>query len=114
MRICKNRRSGKYFVFIDYVNGDHILAITPKNEIKELEGHLFEDPIEKDEVAFLCDGIVTKSQVETYRRHEENRKQDASENLEIMVEEMTPYEQQLLLEALERRQERRPQVLSGD
>lgn len=114
MEICENKQSGRHFVVVVYLRGDKMLLVNPKNEIKALERHLFEDPIEQDEMALLANGIITKAQVETYREYEESRTQNASENFKMMVEGMTTFERQLLLKYLEQRQQRRRQLLSDD
>jgi predicted transcriptional regulator len=73
MIICRNINSKKSFVIIKEIGWDMIQAITPLNQIKIVNRHLFEDEIEADEADFLNSGVITEKQFKIYQDYKRNR-----------------------------------------
>ncbi|RLE48734.1 MAG: hypothetical protein DRJ18_01340 [Candidatus Methanomethylicota archaeon] len=78
MHLCRNKASGKYFIYIDKVlNSDKGLFVTPLGKTKALELHLFDEPIEQEQCFTLSRGLVTDFQIHQYQEYERNRQEDA-------------------------------------
>ena len=62
MEICKNKKTGKVFIYVDELDNKNALMITPLGDLKKLEYHLFTKPIEIDdeEVLLAKDQINSK------------------------------------------------------
>ena len=67
MEVCKNKNSGKCFIFIKEEPNDYLRLVTPLNDVKILEARLFDEPAEVDETALLLKEHITKDQVEAYK-----------------------------------------------
>lgn len=77
MQLFRNKASGKYFIYIDPIGVTNMgLFVTPIGEIKPLEFHLFDEPVERDEYPILSRGLVTNLQVCRYQEYEQNRQED--------------------------------------
>lgn len=61
--VCKNIKSGKYFIVIDE---DNSKLITPESKTIQTSFNLFTEPEELDEYKLLEDGRLTKAQVDLY------------------------------------------------
>jgi len=66
MEICKNKKSGSIFVYLDEQEDGRALMISPHGEVKALEYHLFTEPTEVDENAkdLFLQGQLTDKHVE--------------------------------------------------
>jgi hypothetical protein len=76
MVICKNKSSGKPFIYIKEIDWNKIEVITPENRIKVLERHLFEDEIEGSHDVFLKTGLIPEAQLKVYQEYERNSQED--------------------------------------
>ena len=75
MKICKNKSSGKYFIYIspDWMRKDRLWFITPEGEEKPLSLSLFddlEDMGEDCETAKLSNGTITEPQMKAWSEYE--------------------------------------------
>lgn len=70
MNICKNLKSGKYFIYIQEVDWNQIKAITPLNQIKILERSLFADEINGSDDHFLHHSLISEEQLKVYKDYE--------------------------------------------
>jgi hypothetical protein len=70
MNICRNQKSGKYFVYLDEVDLDRIKVITTLNQIKVLERRLFEDEIDVSEEHSILHGLISEEQLKLYKEYE--------------------------------------------
>jgi hypothetical protein len=53
MQLSRNKASGKYLIYIDPIGVTNMgLFVTPIGEIKPLEFHLFEQPVEQESMPF--------------------------------------------------------------
>jgi hypothetical protein len=68
MEVCKNKASGKYFLFIEETNDGKLLLVIPNGEIKELDSSLFEDIEELDIEYCLNTGLIVKQQIDGYKK----------------------------------------------
>ena len=66
MLICKNKTSGKYFVYLEDTGEGKALLILPQGEVKSLELDLFEHPKEGQGEDFLARGLISHEQNRTY------------------------------------------------
>lgn len=90
MELCRNQRSGKYFIYIEEIVGSEKgLFVTPRREIKALELRLFDEPIEQEQYSTLQTGLVTDFQIRRYRDHERNRQEDTDRKKKERVKEYT-------------------------
>ena len=72
INICKNKSSEKSFIYIEDINSDKALLVTPKGEIKSLEYSLFNVPEEKNTDYSLSQGLITKQQLKQYHEFIDN------------------------------------------
>lgn len=70
MNVCRNIKSGKYFILIQAVDWDRIETVTPLNQIKILERRLFADELEEPEAHFLRRGLISRKQLKVYNDYE--------------------------------------------
>jgi len=82
MLLQRNIRSEKHFIYLKDVDWEKFQVITPLNQIKIVERHLFEDEIEGDGSLFLKNGWITTKQYELYIYYQRIRKE---ENLDFFV-----------------------------
>jgi hypothetical protein len=66
INICKNRASGKSFIYIEDIDTDHALLVTSSGKIKSLEYNLFDEPKEKNKDYCLSQKLITKQQLKQY------------------------------------------------
>jgi hypothetical protein len=64
--VCKNNKSGNYFVVLDELDDNKVKLITPECKIKDLNPSLFTAPEELDENEMLESRRLTKCQVDLY------------------------------------------------
>lgn len=67
--VCKNIKSGKYFIVLDDYDNDEILLVTPSCETKRLEKSLFNDIEQKDITELMRDHHLTPDQVDIYNEY---------------------------------------------
>lgn len=73
MEICKNKKTGKTFVYLDEEDNGQLLMITPDGSVKTLEAALFTEPVEIDEEEKVVEqGVVNNTQVALYHRYHQN------------------------------------------
>jgi ABC-type transporter MlaC component len=71
MKIWKNKKTGKAFIYIEDAGLDEALFVTPLAEIKSLKKSIFEEEPTEEKDA------VTESQEKVYQEYKERRRQDA-------------------------------------
>ena len=72
MEICKNKITGKAFIYLDDDEYGMALMITPQGEIKALEHDLFTEPAEIDDVDSLPEQYhLTDAQYDVYREYDQ-------------------------------------------
>lgn len=112
MEFCENRRSGKYFVYIEDRPNGKILLVTPQAEIKELNPSLFDEPNEENPDDFLSRKLVSKQQLRRYREFiekesiaillgERKAEKDPVEALEKARQKMSLRQWEYVIEKLE-------------
>jgi hypothetical protein len=73
MEICKNKTTGKTFIYLDEKENGKALMITPAGEVKSLEESLFKDLVEVDDHrSLLIEGDITPAQINVYKRYYQN------------------------------------------
>jgi hypothetical protein len=70
MELCKNKNSGIFFIHIDHDGFDRRLLVTPEAHVRSLKAHLFDEPLEIDEIDLREKRMVTDRQLEVYRVYE--------------------------------------------
>ena len=68
MEICKNKASGKYFLFIEETGDGKLLLVIPNGEVKALDPALFEDAEELDIDYCLNTGLIASQQIAGYKK----------------------------------------------
>jgi hypothetical protein len=86
MLVCRNKKSGKYFIHIEDFENETALFVSPsdtenKPRILPLQLELFEEPEELEEEALMSQGLISIEQSEKYHRHRE-------QNIDYWVKEM--------------------------
>ena len=76
MNVCRNLKSGKYFILIQEVDWDRIKTVTPLNQIKILERQLFADGVDGSEAHFLRSGLIRRKQLKVYNDYERSHIDD--------------------------------------
>jgi len=71
LTLCKNKSSGKHFIFLEEEGVDKLLLITPTEHILALKWALFEEPAEMGAALAMKQGLVSKGQLEIYRKYVE-------------------------------------------
>ena len=66
INICKNKTSGKSFIYIEDIDTDRALLVTPEGEIKPLEYSLFDEPEEEDKDHCLSEGLINIKQLKRF------------------------------------------------
>lgn len=71
MEICKNRKTGAVFVYLDEQEDGRALLITPQGDVKALEYHLFTELNEVDEEldTLISQNRITDIQLDIYRQY---------------------------------------------
>lgn len=67
-QVCKNKESGKYFLFIEETNDEKLLLVIPMGEVKSLDSFLFEDTEEVDISDLLNKGFIAQQQIDGYKK----------------------------------------------
>ena len=73
MQICKNRISGKFFIYIEGESNGKASLVLPEGEIKSVKLSLFEEIEEGNGKDFLSNGFITDRQMKEYRAEVERR-----------------------------------------
>lgn len=71
MEICKNKKTGKTFVYLDEEDNGQLLMITPDGSVKALEPDLFTEPVEIDKEEKLKvedQGLISNAQIAVYHQ----------------------------------------------
>ena len=102
MNICKNKRTGKYFIYINDTVNEEALFVTPNAEIKNLKLDIFTDePEEYTEASLLENNLITKEQFQKFNEYKKNRSEDSDENFFDYFESLTPSGQELFIKRLQ-------------
>jgi hypothetical protein len=64
MEVCKNKHSGKYFIYLRRGINGKALLVTPEVKIKSLNLDLFEKVHERKERDLLVNGLISNSQIQ--------------------------------------------------
>jgi hypothetical protein len=103
MQVCKNKNSGKYFIYIQDTGNDEVLLVTPDADIKSLKANLFVDIEDKEEDSLLSSGHITEAQIQRFRVYEKDRSDDAVEDFEYHFDQLSPYDKKRLIEMLKKK-----------
>ena len=68
MEMCKNKASGKYFLFIEETGDGKLLLVIPNGEVKALDPELFEDTEEIDIDYCLNTGLIASEHIDGYKK----------------------------------------------
>jgi hypothetical protein len=105
MEICKNKNSGKYFIYIADSGNNEAFFVTPLNQIKSLKISLFNElEGEEEDVDYLLShALITEAQVERFREYEKDRSEEAKENVLDSFDDLNSYEQRKLFEEIKKK-----------
>ena len=98
MEICKNKTSGKYFIYIENTGNDEALLVTPEGKIKSVKLRLFDGTKEEDEDYLLSHGLINEAQIERHRQYIKDRHDDVIE----WYQELPSYHKKRFLEFLKK------------
>jgi hypothetical protein len=71
MEFCRNKSSGKYFIYIEDTADGKLLLITPHAEIKALNPPLFDEPKRENNDDLLDLGLINERQLLRYHEYED-------------------------------------------
>lgn len=97
MEICMNKKSKMNFIYIENVDEDHFMAITPSCKARVLEVELFSDLLVGNTKDFITSGLLSESQAHAYDQYVSYRKHDREELATRFLESMTESERQALI-----------------
>lgn len=70
MEICKNKKTGRGFIYLAEQDNEQALMITPQGDVKALEHDLFTEPIEvDDEESLVTQGQINSKQYNVYKQY---------------------------------------------
>ena len=101
MEVCKNKDSGKYFIFLEDIGLEKILLVTPEANVKPLKSNLFDEVEDLSEEYLIENSFVSEDQVRVYREFQKNRSDDFIENSIIDFENMAPHQQREFIRQLQ-------------
>lgn len=110
MEVCKNKDSGKYFIFLEDIGLEKILLVTPDANVKPLKSNLFDEVEDLSEESLIENSFVSEDQVRVYREYQQNRSDDFVENSIIDFENMTHHEQREFLRKLQEMLQNRMEI----
>lgn len=103
MQFYKNKKSKKYFIYIEDSGNNEALLVTPESKIKSVSLDLFVDgPEGGDEERFLIRELITKEQVARFRQYRKYRIDEMREKIEKILAKLPPHERQKFFEDLEK------------
>jgi len=100
MQVCKNKNSGKYFIYIQDTGNDEALLVTSGAEIKSLSAALFGETEDKEEDSLIANDLITDAQIQRFHQYEKDKSDNFIENFTYDFEQLSPYEQNRLREML--------------
>lgn len=98
MKICKNKRSNQYFIYIEKTGDEEALLVTSEAQVKSLKLNLFSDVEEQEETYLLQNEIITEAQVKKFHEYRKDRYDELIENFE----QLSLYEQEERLKKLQK------------
>ena len=101
MEVCKNKDSGKYFIFLEDIGLEKILLVTPEANVKPLKSNLFDEVEDLSEEYLIENSFVSEDQVRVYREFQKNRSDVFIENSIIDFENMAPHQQREFIRQLQ-------------
>jgi len=103
MQVCKNKKSGKYFIYIQDTGNNEVLLITPEADIKSLDATLFEDSEDLEADFLLANNQLTEEQIQRLEMFEKERSDDAVEDIEYDFNQMSPSDQKRFIELIKKK-----------
>ena len=103
MELLRNKNSGKHFIYIQSTGNNEALMVTPEAEIKSLNVDLFEELNEMEENDPLLKDLISESQLKRFDEYMEYWSDDNLENLEYLVEQLSPHQKKKFLGFLKER-----------
>jgi len=97
MEILRNKRSNKSFIYVEDVDDEHFLGITPECKAKVLEFGFFSDPLAGKPSDFLAQGLISESQINSYEKYKSYRKSDREDLIKRFLESMSSWERHALI-----------------
>ena len=74
MQICKNKKSGEYFIYIEPAGTGRAHLVLPEGKAaKPLELIFFDEPEEGNEKDFLPRGLISDTQIKRYKEEVNQR-----------------------------------------
>ena len=73
MKICKNKSSNLYFIYIQNTGNKETLFVTPRAQIVNLKTDLFWEIEEQEESYLLQSNILTKEQLQRLYAYKKDR-----------------------------------------
>ncbi len=98
--ICRNKKSGKFFIHIEDTEDGLGLYITPEPKIKPLNQELFEDEIKLDIHSNKVSNLISKDQLAMFFLYTKHRKDDQMQYVKRSIEGLSPNGKRNLLEEL--------------
>jgi hypothetical protein len=105
MEVCKNKDSGKYFLYLQDCGPGGILLVTPEAQVKPLRVNLFDEVEDFSEEYLIENALVSPDQVRKFNEYQQDRSNDLIEGFIIDFENMTQYQQRVVFRKLQEKAE---------
>ena len=103
--ICKNKRSGKYSIYLEDTEDGLGLYVTPESRIIPSEDKHYDDEIELDIDKNKDSKLVSDEQLVKFFLYNKNRQEDREAYVKRLMAKLTPYQKEKLLEEILREDE---------
>jgi hypothetical protein len=101
MEVCKNKDSGKYFIYLRDCGPGGILLVTPEAQVKPLRTNLFDEVEEFSEEYLIENDLISHDQIRKFNEYQQDRSDDLIESFVIDFENMTPHQQREAIRQLQ-------------
>ena len=98
MEVCRHKKTGKYFIYIQDSGVNEALLVTPLAEIKSLNLSQFFEVEEDDENTLLKNSLIEPAQLHRLREYQSSRSVEAVENMKYLFDKMSEYQKKDFLE----------------
>jgi hypothetical protein len=73
MEVCINKKTGRFFIYLEEDENGRALMVTPNGDVKKLEHALFTDPFDIDDIDRLHSrNQISNKQYDVYQQYKGN------------------------------------------
>ncbi len=101
MEVCKNKDSGKYFIYLQDCGPGGLLLVTPGAQVKPLRANLFDEVEDFSEEYLIENALVSPDQIRKFNGYQQDRSDDLIEGFIIDFENRTSHQQREVIRQLQ-------------